>query len=93
MKSPIKSIREKCLDCCGTANEVKICPCDGKQSSWCALWPYRLGRRPDGGKKRVLSDAQRQAMRERGKKLAESRKAKKESLTTPQLLNEARTFF
>ena len=78
--TPLRSIREKCLDCvCGSANEVKLCPCDGKQSTWCSLWPYRLGRRPAGSKKRVLSDAQRQAMGERMKKMVEARKAKKQA--------------
>lgn len=40
--TPIKSIRAKCLDCCcGSAQEVRLCP-----SEDCALWPYRMGKRP-----------------------------------------------
>lgn len=37
-----KAIRAKCLDCSGgQPKEVRLCPVRG-----CALWPYRLGRRP-----------------------------------------------
>lgn len=39
--TPLKAIRAKCLDCCGTASEVKACPCVG-----CTLYPYRFGKRP-----------------------------------------------
>jgi hypothetical protein len=40
--TPIKSIREKCLDCsCQQPKEVRLCPV-----TTCALWPYRMGRRP-----------------------------------------------
>lgn len=42
VKRPLKSIRLKCLDCCGeSSNEVKKCPCKE-----CPLYPYRFGRRP-----------------------------------------------
>lgn len=41
--TPIRAIRLKCLDCSGTANEVKLCTCKD-----CALWPYRFGKRPKG---------------------------------------------
>jgi len=45
--TPIKAIRAKCLDCCcGSAKAVKFCTCDGKRSTACPLWPYRLGMRP-----------------------------------------------
>lgn len=38
-KSPIKAIREKCLDCCvGQALEVRRCVAVD-----CALWPFRMG--------------------------------------------------
>lgn len=37
-----KAIRAKCLDCCaGNAAEVRRCA-----SSSCALWPFRMGRKP-----------------------------------------------
>jgi hypothetical protein len=32
-----KSIRADCLDCCGSCNEVNLCP-----AVKCSLWPYRL---------------------------------------------------
>jgi len=41
--TPIKSIRKKCLDCtCGQIGEIRECPVIN-----CALYPYRMGRRPD----------------------------------------------
>ena len=40
--TPIKAIREKCLECsCWSFEEVKECPAKD-----CALFPYRLGKRP-----------------------------------------------
>ena len=40
--TPIKSIRQKCLDCCcGQKQEVKLCTLKD-----CPLYAYRLGRRP-----------------------------------------------
>ena len=40
--TPVKAIRAKCMDCC--CNELKeIRECDILH---CALWPYRMGRRP-----------------------------------------------
>lgn len=40
--TPVKAIREKCLDCsCGSYKEVELCP-----MTKCALHPYRLGHRP-----------------------------------------------
>lgn len=40
--TPLRMIRAKCLDCsCGSAPEVKGC-----SLTTCALWPYRLGHRP-----------------------------------------------
>ena len=41
-KTPIKSIREKCIDCSGgQLKEVRLCPVTD-----CALYPYRMGKRP-----------------------------------------------
>lgn len=49
--TPIKCIREKCLDCvCGSAREVRLCP-----SETCPLWPYRMGVRPSTLAKRQTS--------------------------------------
>ena len=43
MKTPIKAIREKCLDCSsGSFTEAENCPVTN-----CALYPYRFGMRPD----------------------------------------------
>ena len=40
--TPIKSIRAKCLDCCGgSSNEVSLC-----NSKDCSLHSYRFGKRP-----------------------------------------------
>ncbi len=42
IKTPIKAIRAKCLDCCcGSFNEVRECTVTG-----CSLHPYRMGHRP-----------------------------------------------
>ena len=63
----LRAIRANCLDCCcGSAAEVKLCPCkekiisraDGQTLEPCYLYPYRFGRDPE---KRARSDAQRAA--------------------------------
>lgn len=64
MTTPLKAIREKCLDCCcGQANEVKLCPCTD-----CALFPYRFGKNPFR-KKRELTEEQRQELTQRLSKI------------------------
>ncbi|WP_370167848.1 hypothetical protein [Sinorhizobium fredii] len=41
-KSPMKAIREKCLDCCsGQPSEVRLC-----ESVKCPLWVFRSGTHP-----------------------------------------------
>lgn len=41
--TPLKAIREKCLDCSAQQpSEVKHCPV-----TKCALWPFRLGKNPN----------------------------------------------
>lgn len=48
IKTPIKSIRAKCLDCSNNQyKEVKQCPVKN-----CPLYYYRMGKRPD---KQVLA--------------------------------------
>ena len=43
MLSPLKSIRQKCLDCMyDQPSEVRLCPCKD-----CALYPYRMGHNPN----------------------------------------------
>jgi hypothetical protein len=44
---PMKAIRANCLDCSGTAKAVAYCPCDGLNSTRCANWSYRFGKRPE----------------------------------------------
>lgn len=40
--TPIKAIREKCIECCcGDKKEVREC-----SITRCPLWPYRMGKRP-----------------------------------------------
>ena len=57
--SPIKAIREKCIDCMnGSRNEVKLCP-----SEDCPLYPFRFGKNPYS--KRVMTDEQRRATADR----------------------------
>lgn len=42
IKTPIKAIRAKCLDCCcDSFLEVRLC-----SVTECPLFPYRLGHRP-----------------------------------------------
>ena len=42
MKTPLKAIRQKCLDCCcESAKEVRLCTCAD-----CSLFQYRLGKNP-----------------------------------------------
>lgn len=65
--SPGKAIREKCLDCCGNANEVKLCPVTD-----CALYPFRFGKNPYRTK-REYSEEQKQQMRERLQKARENK--------------------
>lgn len=70
LKSPIKAIRAKCLDCCcDQKEEVKLCP-----ATTCPLYPFRLGKNPF--RKREMSEEQRKAAAERLAKARENRKAK-----------------
>lgn len=42
LQTPIRTIREKCLDCClYQRKEVKECGAEA-----CPCWPYRHGKRP-----------------------------------------------
>ena len=70
-KSPLKAIRQHCLECCcGSAYEVKNCVIHD-----CELYPYRLGNNPF--RTRSMTDEQKQDAAER---LKSARLAKK-SLT------------
>ena len=42
-ETPVKAMRKKCLDCCcGQVKEIRNCTVIN-----CALYAYRMGRRPD----------------------------------------------
>ena len=58
-KTPLKAIREKCLDCCGHQySEVRGC-----HITDCPLWIYRMGKNPFH--QRSMTDEQRQAAAKR----------------------------
>ena len=66
--TPLKAIREKCLDCCvGQSGEVKMCPAED-----CPLWPFRFGKNPY--RKREMTEEQKKAAGERMKKAREAKK-------------------
>lgn len=68
-KSPLKAIRLKCLDCSGGSwNEVSQCWAED-----CPLHPFRFGKNPFRVK-RVMSDEQKEAARERLRLARENRK-------------------
>jgi len=53
--SPMKAIRQKCLDCCcNQPSEVRAC-----EATKCALWPFRAGQHPytSGRMKNPLQEA------------------------------------
>jgi hypothetical protein len=59
-KSPLRALRERCLDCCVfQPAEVRKCV-----SIDCPSWPFRMGTNPFRAK-RVLSDEQRAEASER----------------------------
>ncbi len=46
-KTPLQSIRAKCLECsAGSAKEVRVCSITD-----CPLYPYRFGKRPETARK------------------------------------------
>lgn len=56
----LAAIRAKCLDCCaGSPHEVRLCV-----AVVCPSWPFRMGTNP-WREKRVLSEEERDALRER----------------------------
>lgn len=67
-QSPLKAIREKCLDCCvGSTSEVKNCPIMS-----CPLWSFRMGKNPFR-QKRELTEEQRLELSERMRKAREAK--------------------
>lgn len=68
-RSPIKAIREFCLECCGgNSNDVKGCTAPN-----CALFAFRFGKNPYI--KREMTEEQREAAKAR---LAEARRNRKD---------------
>lgn len=59
-KPVLQALRERCIDCCaGSSQEVRYCTAVA-----CAAWPFRMGTDPWRAK-RVLSDAEKAALRDR----------------------------
>jgi hypothetical protein len=78
--TPMKAIRQKCLDCsCGQLSEVKECSIKN-----CALYPFRMGYKLDENgnrrKGKPLSEEAKKKATDRLRKLAEERKTKNLSL-------------
>lgn len=58
--SPLKAIREKCIECCcGSSTEVKECT-----AQKCPIYPYRFGKNPFR-QKRQMTEEQRKAVADR----------------------------
>jgi hypothetical protein len=67
--SPLQAIRAHCLDCCGgSAHEVAKC-----MALRCPSWPFQMGSNPW---RAPHSNEQREAMRDRGRRLAEANKSR-----------------
>ena len=59
-QSPLRAIRDKCLDCsCYQVSEVRLC-----EAVKCPLWPFRAGKHPWWGEgektSQTLADSERQ---------------------------------
>ncbi len=78
--TPMKAIRQKCLDCsCGQLSEIKECPIKK-----CPLYSFRMGYKLDENgnrrKGKPLSEEAKKKATDRLRKLAEERKTKNLSL-------------
>lgn len=69
--SPVKAIRAKCIECSGSAKEVRECDIGD-----CALHPFRFGKNPFRAK-REMSEEQKAAAVERLEKARLARNAAK----------------
>lgn len=68
-KSPLKDIRDHCLECMGgSPKEVAECP----SKEYCHLWPYRFGKNPFRTK-RKLTDEQKEELANNLKKAREAK--------------------
>lgn len=71
IKTPIRAIRAKCLDCSGgSTKEVELCVLPG-----CPLYPYRLGKNPNR-RGRTMTEEQRQNAINRLANARENKKSK-----------------
>lgn len=71
IKSPLKAIRAKCLECSGgSSNEVKLC-----NVSTCELYSFRFGKNPYRTK-RIMTPEQKEAATNRLRLARENRKLK-----------------
>lgn len=70
--TPLKAIRAKCLDCSGSATEVRLCPVTG-----CPLYKFRFGKNPR--RKWKLTEEEKQ---ERAEHLKKAREKKEEIEST-----------
>ena len=59
--SPLEALRAKCLDCAGSAHEVRCCV-----AMACPSWPFRTGKNPW---RAPASEAQREASRRNAAKM------------------------
>ena len=67
--TPVRAIRLHCLECVGrSSKEVRECT-----SKFCALYPYRLGKKPDESR-RKLTEKQKEVA---SKSLAKAREKRK----------------
>ena len=71
--SPLKAIRQKCLDCC-CWSPYEVAQCTAVK---CPLHVYRSGKKPES-MRRKMSDEQRAASAERLRKMREARGNKNE---------------
>ena len=68
--TPLKAIREKCLDCvCWSPKEVKLCP-----DTYCVNYPFRFGKYPEGAGRGMSAENRRKASERMKKRQAERNK-------------------
>ena len=44
--TPIKAIRNRCMDCAESLADIRDCPGNGKEKFLCPLHPFRMGKNP-----------------------------------------------
>ena len=71
--SPLQRIRQYCLECCGSAHEVKLCPVEK-----CPLYPLRTGHNTLAPK-REYTEEERAVIAERFRKAREAQNEKRKA--------------